>query len=252
MNRIDEIYLEFPYFGSRQMVRMLQREGRWVSRKRVQRLMRRMGLQAQGPKPNLSRPTPGHKIFPYLMKGLVIDGPGQAWCADITYIRLKHGFVFLVAILDWYSRKVLAWRLSNSLDATFCVEALEDALRLYGPPSKAMNTDQGGQFTGAAWIGTLQAAGVTISMDGRGRAIDNVFIERFWRSLKHEEVYRRDYTSVPEARRYIAEYIHRYNHRRPHSSHGHRTPAEVHTNLPPAPPIPPSHVSRHLPNPLVA
>jgi len=231
MDRLDKIYLESPFYGARQMVLTLSRMGIEVSRRRVRRLLRVMGLEALCPKPNLSKPTPGHKIYPYLMRNLVIDGPGQAWCVDITYIRLRQGFVYLVAILDWFSRKVLAWRLSNSLDAAFCVEALEEALARYGPPSKAMNSDQGGQFTGLAWIGMLQLHGIPISMDGRGRAIDNVFIERFWRSLKYEEVYRREYADLPEARHHIAHYIAFYNERRPHSSLGGRTPAEAHAAL---------------------
>jgi putative transposase len=227
MRRIDEIYTEFPFFGSRQMVRMLRTFGHNVGRNRVRRLMRKMGLEALCPKPNLSKPAPGHKVYPYLMKNLSIDGPNQAWCADITYIRLDGGFVYLVAIMDWYSRKILAWELSNSLDENFCVKALKDALAS-NPTPWVMNTDQGSQFTGQQWTGLLQKRQIKISMDGKGRALDNVFVERFWRSLKYEEVYRREYEDYQDAKRHIKAYIKLYNHRRPHSGLGGKNPAEVH------------------------
>lgn len=227
MRQIDEFYTEFPYFGSRQMVRALRREGVVVNRKRVQRLMRRMGLQAQCPKPNLSKPAPGHKIYPYLMRGRVIDRPGQAWCADITYIPLVGGFAYLVAVMDWHSRKVLAWELSNSLDTAFCTAALKRALEAEDPP-EIFNTDQGCQFTSEEWTTVLKAHGVKISMDGRGRALDNVFVERLWRSLKYEEVYRREYASLSDTRHHIGAYFKRYNERRPHSSLDGHTPSEAH------------------------
>lgn len=227
IRRIDEIYTECPFYGSRQMARALRREDQQVSRKRVQRLMRLMGLQALAPKPNLSKPTPGHKVYPYLMRALKVDRPNQAWCADITYVRLKEGFVYLFAIMDWHSRKVLAWELSNSLDAAFCVSALERAVEAHGPP-EVINTDQGCQFTGKAWIQALGRHKVKISMDGRGRALDNAFVERLWRSVKYEEVYRREYGGVRDVRRHLAAYFRFYNGRRPHSSLGGRTPDEIH------------------------
>jgi len=230
MRLIDELYTEFPYFGSRQIKRLLRTLGHEVGRRRVRRLMRLMGLEALCPKPNLSKPAPGHKIYPYLMKGLVVNRPNQAWCADITYIRLDGGFVYLVAIMDWYSRKILAWELSNSVDASFCVKALLRAIALYGPP-EVMNTDQGGQFTGDDWIKVLKTHDVKISMDGRGRALDNVFVERFWRTLKYEEVYRREYSGIANARRHLADYIETYNTRRPHSSLNDRTPDRVYAEL---------------------
>ena len=230
MRLIDKIYTEFPYFGSRQVKRMLRTLGHEVGRRRVRRLMRLMGLEALCPKPNLSKPAPGHKIYPYLMKGLNINRPNQAWCSDITYIRLDGGFVYLVAIMDWYSRKILAWELSNSMDASFCVKALLRAIALYGPP-EVMNTDQGSQFTGDDWITVLKNHDIKISMDGRGRALDNVFVERFWRTLKYEEVYRREYAGIADARKHLANYIEIYNTRRPHSSLNDRTPARVHAEI---------------------
>ena len=230
MRLIDAIYTEFPYYGSRQMRRALRVIGWEVGRRRVRRLMRLMGLEALCPKPNLSKPAPGHKIYPYLMKGLTINRPNQAWCSDITYIRLDGGFVYLVAIMDWYSRKILAWELSNSMDASFCVKALLRAIALYGPP-EVMNTDQGSQFTGDDWITVLKDHRIKISMDGRGRALDNVFVERFWRTLKYEEVYRREYTGIANARKHLADYIETYNTRRPHSSLDDRTPARVHDEI---------------------
>jgi putative transposase len=230
MRLIDKIYTEFPYFGSRQIKRMLRTLGHEVGRRRVRRLMRLMGLEALCPKPNLSKPAPGHKIYPYLMKGLNINRPNQAWCSDITYIRLDGGFVYLVAIMDWYSRKILAWELSNSMDASFCVKALLRAIALYGPP-EVMNTDQGSQFTGDDWITVLKNHDIKISMDGRGRALDNVFVERFWRTLKYEEVYRREYAGIADARKHLANYIEIYNTRRPHSSLNDRTPARVHAEI---------------------
>lgn len=227
MRQIDEIYTEFPFFGSRQMVRMLRTIGLNVGRNRVRRLMRKMGLEALCPKPNLSKPAPGHKVYPYLMKNLCIDGPNQAWCVDITYIRLDGGFVYLMAVMDWHSRKILAWELSNSMDVNFCIKAMKCALAS-NPAPLVMNSDQGSQFTGQEWIGLLKQHGIQISMDGKGRALDNAFVERFWRSLKYEEVYRREYANYRDAQRHIEAYIDLYNHRRPHSSLDGSTPAEIH------------------------
>lgn len=227
-NRIDELYTECPFFGSRQMRDMLRREGWMVGRKRIQRLMRLMGLEAQCPKPNLSRPAKGHKIYPYLMRSMRVDGPNQAWCADITYIRMEGGFMYLMAIMDWYSRKVLSWELSNTLDTGFCLRALERAVASHGMP-QAFNTDQGCQFTSTEWTEQLKRHGIRISMDGRGRALDNAFVERLWRSLKYEEVYRREYHDIGHLRECLSVYFQFYNHRRPHSSLDGRTPAEAHT-----------------------
>lgn len=227
MRRIDELYTTCPFYGSRQMTRALRRDGLTINRKRVRRLMRMMGLEAQCPKPNLSKPAPGHTVYAYLMKSLKVDRPNQAWCSDITYIRLEEGFVYLVAIMDWFSRKVLAWELSNSLDTAFCTEALQRAFRAHGTP-EVFNTDQGCQFTSQEWTGLLKDRGIRISMDGRGRALDNVFVERLWRSVKYEEVYRREYRNMSDARRHLAVYFDFYNHRRPHSMLEDRTPAEAH------------------------
>lgn len=227
MKRIDEIYTTCPFYGSRQMTRALRRNGLRVNRKKVRRLMRMMGLEAQCPKPNLSKPAPGHTVYPYLMKSIKADRPNQAWCADITYIRLEGGFVYLVAIMDWFSRKVLAWELSNSLDTAFCTDALQRAFRTHGAP-EVFNTDQGCQFTSQEWTGLLKERDIRISMDGRGRALDNVFVERLWRSVKYEEVYRREYQNMSDARRHLAVYFDFYNHRRPHSMLEDRTPAEAH------------------------
>ena len=188
MRRIDELFLKYPFYGSRQMVRQLRRDGVRTGRHRVRRLMRLMGLQAIYPAPRTSDPHPSHRVYPYLLKGMTIDRPNQVWCADITYIPVQRGFLYLVAIMDWATRHVLAWRLSNTMDAGFCVEALQEALARYGRP-KIFNTDQGSQFTSFVFIGVLKDAGVAISMDGRGRCMDNIFIERLWRSLKYEAVY---------------------------------------------------------------
>jgi putative transposase len=187
MRRIDELHLELPFYGSRRMMFELNKEGRGVNRKRVRRLMRVMGIEALVPRPGTSKAAPGHRIYPYLLRGLAITEPNHAWASDITYIPMAHGFLYLVAIIDWASRAVLAWRLSNTIDSGFCVEALEEALARHGKP-RIFNTDQGAQFTSAAFTGKLEAAGVAISMDGRGRFMDNIFIERLWRSIKYEEV----------------------------------------------------------------
>jgi putative transposase len=226
MRRIDELYLATPFYGSRRMVAVLRRDGWSVNRKRVRRLMRVMRIEAIYQKPNTSRRHPDHVVYPYLLRGLVIDGPNQVWCADITYIPMAKGFVYLVAIMDWFSRRVLAWRLSTGMDTAFCVEALQEALDRYGSP-KIFNTDQGVQFTSADFIGTLSASHVRISMDGKGRYLDNIFIERLWRSLKYEDVYIKAYASVQEARRGIGGWLTFYNDGRLHQALGYRTPSEV-------------------------
>jgi putative transposase len=226
MRRLDELFMAWPFLGSRRMTAMLRAEGRAINRKRVQRLMRRMGIAALGPKPRTTKPAPGHKIFPYLLRGLAIERPNQVWAADITYIPIGRGFLYLVAIIDWASRAVLAWRLSNTMDVSFCVAALEAALARFGQP-EIFNTDQGSQFTSAAFTGTLAAAGIRISMDGRGRWMDNVFIERLWRSLKHEDVYLKAYADGREARAGIGAWIAFYNGSRPHQALGNRTPIAV-------------------------
>ena len=206
MRRIDAVFMAWPFLGSRRIAALLRSEGEVVNRKRVRRLMRRMGIAALGPKPRTTRPAPGHKIFPYLLRELAIDRPNQVWAADITYIPIGRGFLYLVAIMDWHSRTVLAWRLSNSMDGSFCVSALEEALARFGKPD-IFNTDQGSQFTSAAFTGRLLAAGIKVSMDGRGRWMDNVFIERLWRSLKHEDVYLKGYADGREARAGITAWI---------------------------------------------
>ena len=226
MRRIDELFTAWPFLGSRRMTVLLRAEGHAVNRKRIRRLMREMGIAALGPKPRTTKPAPGHKIYPYLLRGLAIARPNQVWCADITYIPIGRGFLYLVAIMDWASRAVLSWRLSNTLDGSFCVSALEEALARFGKPD-IFNTDQGCQFTAAAFTGTLAAAGVRISMDGRGRWMDNVFIERLWRSLKHEEVYLKGYADGSEAKAGIASWIGFYNIRRPHQALGNRAPMAV-------------------------
>jgi putative transposase len=226
MRRLDELFLAHPFLGSRRMAAMLQAEGRPINRKRVQRLMRLMGIAAIGPKPRTSQPAPGHKIYPYLLRDLVIDRGNQVWAADITYLPMSRGFLYLVAIIDWASRAVLAWRLSNSMDVSFCLEALDEALARFGKP-EIFNTDQGSQFTSAGFTGRLEAAGIRISMDGRGRWLDNVFVERLWRSLKYEEVHLKAYADGREARAGISAWVTFYNTRRPHQALGNRTPMAV-------------------------
>ena len=226
MRRIDELFLKYPFYGSRQMVRQLRRDGVCIGRHRVRRLMRLMGLQAIYQAPRTSDPHPAHRIYPYLLKRLAINRPNQVWCADITYIPVQRGFLYLVAIMDWATRHVLAWRLSNTMDASFCVEALNAALARHGRP-EIFNTDQGSQFTSFDFTGVLKEAGITISMDGRGRCMDNIFIERLWRSLKYEAVYLHELTDGFKAERIIGEWIDFYNTERPHSSLGGRTPAEA-------------------------
>ena len=232
MRRIDELFLKYPFYGSRQMVRRLRREGLCIGRHRVRRLMRLMGLEAIYQAPRTSDPHPAHRIYPYLLKRMKIDRPNQVWCADITYIPVQRGFLYLVAIMDWATRHVLAWRLSNTMDASFCVEALNEALARYGKP-ELFNTDQGSQFTSFDFTGVLKAAEITISMDGRGRCMDNIFIERLWRSLKYEAVYLFELTDGFKAERVIGEWIDFYNTERPHSSLGDQTPAEASVLRPP-------------------
>jgi putative transposase len=226
MRRIDELFTAWPFLGSRRMAAMLRADGYAINRKRAQRLMRKMGIAALGPKPRTTKPVPGHKIFPYLLRGMAIDRPNQVWASDITYIPIGRGFLYLVAVIDWASRAVLSWRLSNTMDVSFCVSALEAALARFGAP-EIFNTDQGSQFTSAAFTGTLAAAGIKISMDGRGRWMDNVFIERLWRSLKHEDVYLKGYADGREARTGIGAWIAFYNSRRPHQALANRTPMAV-------------------------
>ena len=226
MRRIDEQFLETPFYGSRQMVRHLRRQGYPIGRKRIRRLMRNMGISAIYQTPRTSKPHPEHKIYPYLLRGVSITRPDHAWCADITYIPMRRGFLYLVAIMDWASRSVLAWRLSNSMDPSFCVEALEEAIARYGKP-EIFNTDQGSQFTSDAFTRVLKDHGIAISMDGKGRWMDNVFIERLWRSLKYECVYLYDFQTGSEAREGIGRWIDFYNHERPHSSLGDSTPMEM-------------------------
>jgi len=229
MEIIDKQFLETPWYGSRQMARHMKRQGHKCGRHRVRRLMRLMRLVPIYQEPNTSKKHPAHKIYPYLLKGLAITRPNQVWCADITYIRMERGFLYLVAIMDWYSRKVLAWRLSNTLEADFCVAALKEALATYGPP-EIFNTDQGSQFTSSDWIDELKEAKVKISMDGKGRWIDNRMIERLWRSLKYECVYLRAFETGSQARDGIGKWLAYYNAERPHSTHGILTPDEVHAN----------------------
>jgi len=226
MRLIDEQFLETPWYGSRQMARHLRRNGWCVGRHRVRRLMSKMGLAPIYQRPKTSEPHPAHRIWPYLLRHLTIDRPNQVWCADVTYIPMRRGFLYLVAIMDWCSRKVLAWRLSNTMDADFCVTALEQAIARFGRP-EIFNTDQGSQFTSFAFTNTLKDAGIRISMDGRGRWMDNVFIERLWRSLKYECVFLNAFETGSEARTGIGRWIGYYNADRPHSALGGRTPDEV-------------------------
>ena len=223
---IDRIYTKWPFYGSRRIVLELRKVAHDVNRKRVQRLMRVMGLQALVPGPHTSKPHPEHRIYPYLLRRLDIVRSNQVWATDITYIQLEHGWGYLVAIMDWYSRAVLAWRLSNTMTVDFCIEALEDALRHHGTP-EIFNSDQGAQFTSPEFTGVLAAHGVAISMDGKGRATDNIFIERLWRSLKYEDVYLHDYPTLSEAQAGISRWFRFYNNRRPHQSLDNHTPIEV-------------------------
>lgn len=226
MRLIDEQYLKTPFYGWPRMTAHLRRQGYEVNHKRVQRLMQLMGVQAIYPKPKTTVSGHGHKIFPYLLRGLEVVQPNQVWSADITYVPMQQGFMYLVAILDWFSRYVLAWQLSNTLDARFCLDALQQALQIGQP--QIFNTDQGVQFTGQEFTARLEGAGIQISMDGRGRALDNIFIERLWRTVKYEDIYLKDYASVPELDAGLQGYFQFYNHDRPHQSLDYRTPAEVH------------------------
>ena len=226
MARIDRLFLEMPYYGSRKIRKALHLEGYPVGRKRVQRLMRKLGLQAIYQKPNTSKPHPEHRIYPYLLRGLKIDRPNQVWATDITYIPMPRGFLYLVAVIDWYSRKVLSWRLSNTMDADFCIEALEEAVARFGAPG-IFNTDQGSQFTSTAFTDVLKDHGIRISMDGRGRFLDNIFVERLWRSLKYENVYLHVYATGSEARHGIGRWFKQYNDGRLHQSLGYLTPDQV-------------------------
>jgi putative transposase len=222
---IDKIFTDAPCYGSRKITKELQGRGYNINRKRVQRLMREMGLEAIYPKPNTSKPSKHHKKYPYLLRKLAITRPNQVWATDITYIRMNQGFIYLVAIMDWFSRYVLSWEVSNTLDETFCIEALQRALSKAKPD--IFNSDQGSQFTSTAFTGILDAHGVQISMDGRGRALDNIFVERLWRSVKYEEVYLKDYRNVPEAMMHLSRYFNFYNNRRLHQSLDYKTPALV-------------------------
>lgn len=225
MRAIDEQYLRTPFYGSRKMAEALG-----ANRKRIQRLMRVMGIEAVYPKRRTTWPAAGHKVYPYLLRNVPVTRPDQVWASDITYVPLHHGFLYLVAVMDWYSRYVLAWRLSNTLTGSFCLEALDEALARATP--EIFNSDQGSQFTALAFTSRLESRGVAISMDGRGRAIDNVFIERLWRSVKYEEVYLKDYTDGWQAESSLSEYFHFYNEERIHQSLGYRTPAEVYAERP--------------------
>lgn len=230
MLQMDELHLKHPFFGSRMMTRTLKMSGGVINRKRVQRLMRLMGLESTAPKPNTSKPAPEHPVFPYLLRDLTVSRINQVWAADITYVPMAHGFAYLVAIIDWYSRRVLAWRLSDTMETTFCVEALQEALSRYVRP-EIFNTDQGSQFTSADFTDVLLDVGVKISMDGKGRYIDNIFIERLWRSLKYEEVYLYSYESMAEARAGIGRYFDFFNDDRPHTALGYQTPANFYDGL---------------------
>jgi len=223
---IDEEYTRHPFYGSRRMVVMLARAGHSVNRKRMQRLMRQMGLVGMAPGPNTSRSHPLHAVYPYLLRGVAVIKPNQVWSTDITYIRLAHGFVYLVAVMDWYSRKVLSWRISNSMEVSFCVDCLEEALRNYGKP-EIFNSDQGAQFTSESFTGVLKREGITISMDGRGRAFDNIFVERLWRNVKYEDVYLKGYATVGELMIGLSEYFALYNAERPHQALQNKTPDDV-------------------------
>lgn len=220
LRRLDELYMECPFFGSRRMAVTLE-----VGRKRMQRLMRILGVEALYPKPNLSRPAPGHQIYPYLLRGVSIERPNQVWSTDITYLPMHGGFLYLVAVMDWFSRFVLSWELSNTMETGFCLTALEAAFR-FGQP-EIWNSDQGAQFTSADFLAPLKQRGVSISMDGRGRALDNVFIERLWRSLKYELIYPGDFSDGVDLLQGLNRYFHFYNHRRPHQALGYRTPADL-------------------------
>ena len=226
MARIDRIYMQHPFFGRPKMTEELRAEGWVVNEKRVGRLMRKMGLRSILPGPRTSKPSPEHKVYPYLLRGLKIERPNQVWSTDITYIPMSRGFMYLVAVLDWYSRYVLSWKLSNTMEAHFCIAALEEAL--LGAVPEIFNSDQGSQFTSHDFVEKVENSGAKMSMDGRGRVLDNIFIERLWWSLKYEDIYIRDYATVPELQAGLERYFSFYNHKRTHQALGYRTPAEVH------------------------
>jgi putative transposase len=226
MAAIDEIHIQLPFYGARRLRDELRERGLAVGRKHASTLMRRMGMTALYPKRRLSKPAPGHKVYPYLLRGMDIKAAGEVWCADVTYLPMARGFCYLVAVMDWASRRVLSFRLSNTLDASFCTEALEEALDGYEAP-EIFNTDQGSQFTSEGFTSLLTSRGIKVSMDSRGRWMDNVFIERLWRSVKYEEVYLKGYESIPEARRELAAYFDFYNMRRRHQGLEDRTPDQV-------------------------
>lgn len=230
MNLMDEVHIEHPYYGSRQLSRVLGRRGHSVNRKRVVRLMRILNIEAMYPRPRTSVKQPGHEIYPYLLKGLEVSYPNQVWCTDITYIRMARGFLYLVAVMDWYSRYVLSWSLSNTLDSDFCVSAVAEGLENHNHP-EIFNTDQGSQFTSIAFTEQLKSHGIRISMDGRGRYLDNIFIERLWRTVKYEEVYLKGYSNGLEARSSLEKYFLHYNANRPHSSLDGKTPREMYYGL---------------------
>ena len=226
MRLIDEEYTRHPFYGSRKMRDYLRRNGRLVNRKRIQRLMRKMGIQSVAPGPNTSKPNPEHKVYPYLLRGLEICKANQVWCTDLTYVRMAGGFVYLVAIMDWYSRKVLSWEVSATMDDSFCISALERALRLYPKPD-IFNSDQGSQFTSKDFTDVLKDRDIDISMDGKGRCMDNIFIERLWRSVKYEEIYLNEYSTTDALRKALRKYFHFYNVERPHQTFDGATPLEV-------------------------
>ena len=229
MRRMDELHLDYPFAGSRMLRDLLRGEGVEIGRQHVTTLMKRLSIQAIYRRPNTSKPAPGHKIYPYLLRSVTVERPNQAWAMDITYIPMARGFVYLAAVVDWFSRRVLSWRVSITMEVDFCLEAVEEALAKHGKP-EIFNTDQGSQFTSAAFTGLLQDNGIAISMDGRGSWRDNVFVERLWRSVKYEEVYLRAYDSVAEARASIGRYLGFYNGKRPHSSLDARTPDQAYFN----------------------
>ena len=230
MRMIDEQYLKCPWYGSRQMTRYLKRQGYCVGRKRIRRLMRQMGLTAICPGPHTSCRHPGHPVYPYLLRNLSVTRANQVWCTDVTFIPLAHGFVYLVAIMDWHTRQVLSWRVSTTQDTSFCLEALEEAMRKYGKP-EIFNTDQGSQFTSAAWVNELEKQGIQVSMDGKGCWMDNVFIERLWRSLKYECIYLNAFDTIREASDGVDRWMNYYNEERPHSSLDDQTPSEMYQKL---------------------
>lgn len=230
MRRIDELHLKHPFFGSRMLTETLKQQGLVINRKHVQRLMRLMGLESLAPKPKTSSPAPEHPIYPYLLRGVKVCRVNQVWATDITYIPMARGFAYLVAIIDWYSRRVLTWRLSNTLETAFCIEALQEALSRFGAP-EIFNTDQGAQFTADSFTRVLRDRGIKISMDGKGRCIDNIFVERLWRSLKYEEVYLNPYDTMSEARLGISRYFNFFNNERPHQALGYQTPGSFYDGL---------------------